>query len=80
MNQYMRLKTDGAIAELNQFMANILGCEVANLYTALEGLLGLPDPQKVPAGVRHDRGRDRNLRRLRGGEPAASAGPTTSFL
>ena len=40
MNQYMRLKTDGAIAELNQFMANILGCEVANLYTALEDLLG----------------------------------------
>ena len=39
MNQYMRLKTDGAIAELNQFMANILGCEVGNLYTALEDLL-----------------------------------------
>ena len=38
------------------------------------GPAGLPDPQKVPAGVRHDRGRDRNLRRLRGGEPAASAG------
>ena len=46
MNQYMRLKTDGAIAELNQFMANILGCEVANLYTALEGLLGCLIPKK----------------------------------
>ena len=46
MNQYMRLKTDGAIAELNQFMANILGCEVANLYAALEGLLGCLIPKK----------------------------------
>ena len=46
MNQYMRLKTDGAIAELNQFMANILGCEVANLYTALEDLLGCLIPKK----------------------------------
>ena len=46
MKQYMRLKTDGAIAELNQFMANILGCEVANLYTALEDLLGCLIPKK----------------------------------
>ena len=46
MNQYMRLKTDGAIAELNQFMANILGCEVGNLYTALEDLLGCLIPKK----------------------------------
>ena len=46
MNMYMSVRTDGAIAELNQFMANILGCEVGNLYTALEDLLGCLIPKK----------------------------------
>ena len=38
-NKYMEKNPDGAIAELNKFMADILGCEVANVYAALEELL-----------------------------------------
>lgn len=47
MNMYMSIRTDGAIAELNQFMAGILGCDVANIYTALEDLLNCLLPKKA---------------------------------
>lgn len=46
MNQYMALRADGAIAELNRFMAEILGCDVADVYTALEDLLDSLLPKK----------------------------------
>lgn len=46
MNQYMDLRADGAIAELNRFMAEILGCDVADVYTALEDLLDSLLPKK----------------------------------
>lgn len=47
MNMYMSIRTDGAIAELNQFMAEILGCDVANIYGAMEGLLNCLLPKKA---------------------------------
>lgn len=47
MNMYMSIRSDGAIAELNEFMAGILGCDVANIYTALEDLLNCLLPKKA---------------------------------
>lgn len=47
MNMYMSIRTDGAIAELNQFMAGILGCDVANIYGAMEDLLNCLLPKKA---------------------------------
>lgn len=47
MNMYMSVRTDGAIAELNQFMADILGCDVANIYGAMEDLLNCLLPKKA---------------------------------
>ena len=47
MNMYMSIRTDGAIAELNQFMADILGCDVANIYGAMEDLLNCLLPKKA---------------------------------
>lgn len=46
MNMYMSLRTDGAIADLNRFMADILGCAPGQVYTALEELLGCLLPKK----------------------------------
>lgn len=46
MNQYMTQRTDGAIEKLNRFMADILGCPVAQVYTALEDLLNCLLPKK----------------------------------
>lgn len=39
MNKYLSIKTNGAISELNAYMADILGCEPAKVYEALESLL-----------------------------------------
>jgi len=47
MNMYMSICDHGAIAELNQFMADILGCDVANIYTDLEDLLNCLLPKKA---------------------------------
>ena len=47
MNMYMSICSDGAIAELNQFMAEILGCDVANIYGAMEDLLNCLLPKKA---------------------------------
>ncbi|MBQ9851417.1 MAG: 4-hydroxybutyrate dehydrogenase [Ruminiclostridium sp.] len=47
MNMYMSIRSDGAIAELNQFMAEILGCDVANIYGAMEDLLNCLLPKKA---------------------------------
>ena len=39
MKNYMELKTDGEIAVLNQFIAEILGCDSSDVYEELEKLL-----------------------------------------
>lgn len=39
MNNYMELKTDGEIAVLNQYIADILNCDAADVYCELEKLL-----------------------------------------
>ena len=41
MNNYMEIKQDGEIAKLNQFIADILECQVADVYEELEKLLNL---------------------------------------
>ncbi len=46
MNKYMTIKQDGQIAELNAFIAGILGCEVADVYVELEKLLDVVLPKK----------------------------------
>ncbi len=47
MNQYMAIRSDGEIAKLNAFIANIIGCEVNSVYTALEDLLDTLLPKKA---------------------------------
>ncbi len=47
MNNYMELKQDGEIAHLNQFIADILGCDVAQVYPKLEDLLNIMLPKKA---------------------------------
>lgn len=47
MNNYMEIKQDGEIAKLNAFIANILGCEVADVYPELEKLLNNLIPKKA---------------------------------
>ena len=41
MNNYMEIKSDGEIARLNAYIANILGCSVDNVYAELENLLNV---------------------------------------
>ncbi len=41
MNNYMEIKSDGAIEELNAYMADILGCEPENVFAELEDLLSV---------------------------------------
>jgi 4-hydroxybutyrate dehydrogenase len=46
MKNYMEIKTDGEIAVMNVFLANILSCSVYSVYTELENLLNLILPKK----------------------------------
>jgi len=46
MNNYMEIKTDGEIAKLNAFIADILGCEAAQVFEELEKLLNVLIPKK----------------------------------
>lgn len=46
MNKYLEKKQDGAIAELNSYIAGILGCAVEDVYTELEKLLDVILPKK----------------------------------
>lgn len=46
MNCYMSIKSDGEIAKLNRFIADILGCEPENVYAELEKLLNVILPKK----------------------------------
>ncbi len=47
MNQYMAIRSDGASAELNAFLAKLLHCAPDNVYTTLEALLGCLLPKKA---------------------------------
>lgn len=47
MNMYLSVRTDGAIAELNAFMAGILGCAPDTVYEALEDLFSCLLPKKA---------------------------------
>lgn len=47
MKKYLSIRSDGAIAELNSFMADILGCAREEVYEALEALLGNLLPKKT---------------------------------
>ena len=46
LKNYMEIKTDGEIAVMNQFLADLLGCDVANVYDELENLLNVLLPKK----------------------------------
>lgn len=41
MKNYMEIKTDGEIEKLNKFIADILGCDPADVYEELEKLLNI---------------------------------------
>ena len=45
LNNYMEIKSDGEIARLNKFMAEILECDV--VYAELEKLLNVMIPKKA---------------------------------
>jgi 4-hydroxybutyrate dehydrogenase len=47
MKNYMELKTDGEIAKLNRFMAELLECPVRSVYEELETLLNVLLPKKA---------------------------------
>ena len=47
MKNYMELKTDGEIAVLNQYIADILGCDASDVYEELEKLLNVLLPKKA---------------------------------
>lgn len=46
MMKYMEKKQDGEILALNSYMAGLLGCEVSDVYNALEELLNVILPKK----------------------------------
>ncbi len=56
MNKYMELKSDGKIADLNQHIAGILGCDTREVYAKLEELLNVLLPKKAlhEYGVREE--------------------------
>ena len=56
MNKYMELKSDGKIADLNQHIAGILGCDTREVYEKLEELLNVLPPKKAlhEYGVREE--------------------------
>ena len=47
MKNYMEIRQDGEIAKLNAFIADILGCDVENVYESLEDLLNILIPKKA---------------------------------
>lgn len=46
MNKYLSIRSDGEIAHLNDFIANILQCDVSCVYEELENLLNVLIPKK----------------------------------
>lgn len=47
LKNYIKIKSDGEITALNQFMANLLGCETEAVYEKLEDLLNQILPKKA---------------------------------
>lgn len=47
LKNYMEIRSDGEIARLNKYMADILGCEVKDVYDELEKLLNVMIPKKA---------------------------------
>lgn len=47
MKNYTALRQDGEIGKLNSFLANLLGCETADVYTEVENLLNNVLPKKT---------------------------------
>ena len=47
LRNYMEIKSDGEIAKMNQFIADILGCDVAVVYDELEKLINKLLPKKA---------------------------------
>ena len=47
MKNYLELKTDGEIAVLTEFIANILGCKTEDVFEELEKLLNVLIPKKA---------------------------------
>lgn len=46
MNKYLSIKSDGEIAQLNTFIADILQCDLHDVYEELEKLLNILIPKK----------------------------------
>jgi 4-hydroxybutyrate dehydrogenase len=46
LNKYMSIKSDGEIAKLNAYIADILGCALSKVYEELENLLNVLLPKK----------------------------------
>lgn len=47
LKNYMEIRQDGELAVLNAFLAELLGCDVSNVYEALEELLDQILPKKA---------------------------------
>ena len=47
LRNYMEIKSDGEIAKVNQFIADILGCDVSVVYDELEKLINQLLPKKA---------------------------------
>lgn len=47
MNKYMSIKSDGEIAVMNRFIADIIGCSTDKVYAELENLLNIVLPKKA---------------------------------
>lgn len=46
MKNYMEIKSDGEIAVMNRFIAELIGCAAENVYEELENLLNIVLPKK----------------------------------
>ena len=46
LKNYMEIRQDGELAVMNQYLANLLGCNMANVYDELENLLNNILPKK----------------------------------
>ena len=47
LNNYMEIKQDGELAVMNAYLAELLGCDVAQVYDKLEELLNQILPKKA---------------------------------
>lgn len=47
MKNYMEIKCDGKIADLNQYIAKLLDCDASNVHESLENLLNVLIPKKA---------------------------------